>query len=141
MKLDIRRAIEFLVPNAKWDFSIPNEGGEEDQYGEIRWSDERPKPSWDQIVSTCSSFEATDLQTMRENMVVFPVQFGKALNALGVLQTVIDFVENSNDPMLKWAFNKATEFRRTDPFVEAMIVDMGKTPEEADSLFILAATL
>lgn len=30
MIIDIRRALEALCPNAMWDFSIPNEGGEVD---------------------------------------------------------------------------------------------------------------
>lgn len=50
MLLDIRRALEQLVPNAKWDFSIPNEGGTEEQYNAMTWKDSRPKPSWAEIV-------------------------------------------------------------------------------------------
>jgi hypothetical protein len=138
--VDIRRAIESLVPNAKWDFSIPNEGGTEPQYNAIRWTDTRSKPSWGDIVTTAAGFETADLLAMRQGMVCGPLQIRKALRQTGNYALVTGAIATADEEVQE-AWKYASEMRRLDPMVEMMRQIMGKTDVEVDDLFHLAMTL
>jgi UDP-glucose 4-epimerase len=138
--IDIRRAIESIVPGAAWDFSIPNEGGTEAQYAAIHWSDARPKPAWTDIVAVADGFAAADLLAMRQSMTVGPLQLRRALRQTGDYATVVAAIAAA-DEATQEAWEYATEVRRLDPMIEAMRAAMGQTPEEVDALFTLAVTL
>jgi hypothetical protein len=51
MIIDIRKYLEKLCPDPKYDYSVPNEGGNEIDYDAVVWYDERAKPSWAEIVA------------------------------------------------------------------------------------------
>lgn len=134
MKIDVRRAIEVLVPDAKWDFSIANDGGEEDQYGEIRWFDERPKPDWSELVSVASGFSAADLLARRQSAVIGPMALEERLTALGIFDTVNAWA-NAQGGRIAWAWNRATEFERMHPLITDAQLALELTDEQVDELF------
>lgn len=140
MIIDIRRAIESLVPNAKWDYSVPNEGGTEAQYNAIRWTDPRFKPSWADLVAKAETFAQQDLEQWRNNASVGPIQMVRALTELGMYDGVVAWVESTNDPIIQWSWNRATEFRRADEFIESARIGMSLTEEQVDDVFRLALT-
>ena len=137
--VDIRRAIESLVPNAKWDYSVPNEGGTEAQYNAIRWTDARSKPAWGEIVSIADGFAAADLQARREGMQCGALQFRKALRQLGKMDAVKAYVETADEETQE-AWEYATSFMRLDPFIVGGMAALGVTDEEVDAVFELAVT-
>jgi len=140
MIIDIRRAIESLVPNAKWDYSVPNEGGTEAQYNAIRWTDERSKPAWGEIVSTAEGFVAADLQATRQGMTCSPLQMRRALRQAGMYEDVVAWVATQEEAVSE-AWEYATFFYRLDPFILVAGPGLGKTEEELDALFTLAMSL
>ena len=140
MIIDIRRALEVITPNAKWDFSIPNEGGTELQYSNIRWEDTRQKPSWETLVSIADGFAAADLQARREGMVCGALQFRKALRQIGKMDAVKAYVEQADEETQE-AWEYATEFKRLDPFIVQGIAALGVSDAEVDVVFELAVTL
>ena len=140
MIIDIRRALEVITPDAKWDFSIPNEGGTELQYSNIRWEDTRQKPSWETLVSISDGFAAADLQARREGMVCGALQFRKALRQLGKMDAVKAYVEQADEETQE-AWEYATEFKRLDPFITQGMAALGVSDAEVDVVFELAVTL
>lgn len=140
MVIDIRRALESLVPDAKWDFSIPNEGGTEAQYNAVIWSDARPKPAWTQLMSISEGFAEADARARRQSMVCGPLQLRKALRQTGLYSSVVAAVAAADEETQE-AWEYASEVRRLDSFVEGMRLVLGKTHEEVDAIFDLAVTL
>ncbi len=137
---DIRRALEQLTPDAKWDFSIPNEGGTEEQYNAITWKDDRPKPTWAEIVSTADTFAAADLQQYRESLSCGPVQIRRALRATGYKQAIADWIATADeDTQEDWEYT--TEVKRLDPMVLSAQASIGASDEEVDQIFELGKTL
>lgn len=132
--IDIRRAIESIVPGAKWDYSIPNEGGTEAQYNAITWSDTRPKPAWADILAVAEGFTAADLLARRQSAIIGPIELGEKLNALGMFDQVNTWA-NAQGGQISWAWNRATQFERTHPMVLAAQAEMGWTAEQVDALF------
>jgi hypothetical protein len=72
---------------------------------------------------------------------VSPWQIRKALNTLGLRQTVEDAVAASNDITLKDGWEFATSIVETDPFVVSLGSALNKTTEELHQIFVLAKTL
>ena len=140
MIIDIRRAIEALIPNARWDYSVPNEGGTEAQYNAIRWTDSRSKPTWAELVAVADGFAAADLLAMRQGMVCGPLQLRRALRQTGDYAAVVAALEQADEETQE-AWEYASEIRRLDPMIESMRQALGKSPEEVDGLFALAVTL
>ena len=140
MIIDIRRAIEVLVPNAKWDYSVPNEGGTEAQYNNIRWTDERMKPAWSSIEAAAETFATADALAMRQGMTCSPLQMRRALRTAGLYDAVVDWVATQPTEVSE-AWEYATSFDRLDPFIIAAVPGLGKTDEEVDQIFQLAVTL
>lgn len=132
--IDIRRAIESIVPDAKWDYSIPNEGGTEEQYNAITWSDTRPKPEWSDIVAVAEGFAAADLIASRQSAIIGPVELGEKLNALGMFDQVNTWA-NAQGGLTSYAWNRATQFDRLHPMVLAAQKEFGWTDEQTDALF------
>lgn len=73
-------------------------------------------------------------------IIVSPWQIRKALNATGMRAAVEAAVEVA-DQVTRDAWEFAQEFRRDNPLIAAIGVAMGKTDEEIDQLFELAASL
>ena len=77
--------------------------------------------------------------------VVLPVmtitrrQFFRALHSLELLQSVLDIVKTS-DEITQLDFENATTFEREDPVLISMAYALGKTDNDIDALFTLAAT-
>ena len=140
MIIDIRRALEVITPDAKWDYSIPNEGGTELQYSNIRWTDSRQKPSWETLVIIADGFAAADLQARREGMQCGALQFRKALRQLGKMGAVKAYVETADEETQE-AWEYATEFKRLDQFVVGGMTALGVSDEDVDAVFELAVTL
>ena len=132
--IDIRRAIESIVPDAKWDYSIPNEGGTEAQYNAITWSDTRPKPAWAELVAVAEGFASADLLASRQSAIIGPVELGEKLSALGVFDAVNDWA-NAQGGLTAYAWNRATQFERLHPMVLAAQAEFGWTDEQTDALF------
>jgi D-arabinose 1-dehydrogenase-like Zn-dependent alcohol dehydrogenase len=70
-----------------------------------------------------------------------PWQIRKALNALGLRQSVEDAIAASTDQNLKDGWQFATEFRSDDHFVISMGAALGKTEAETAELIQYAGTL
>lgn len=140
MNIDIRRAIESIVPNARWDFSIPNEGGTELQYNNIRWDDTRQKPVWADLVTVAEGFAAADMLAKRQGMQCGALQFRKALRAIGQMDAVKAYVEQADEETQE-AWEYATEFKRLDQFIVGGMAALGFTDEDVDAVFELAITL
>lgn len=79
------------------------------------------------------------IEEWRATAVVGPLQIRRALRETGDFNTVQAAMETA-DELTREAWQYAGEFRRNDPLVEAMRQVLGKTPEEVDELFRLAAT-
>lgn len=132
--IDIRRAIESIVPDAKWDFSVFNEGGTEAQYDAILWSDTRPKPAWADIVAVAEGFASVDLLASRQSAVLGPVELGEKLASLGMFDDVNEWA-NAQGGLIAYAWNRATQFERLHPMVLSAQAAMGWTDEQVDELF------
>jgi len=66
-------------------------------------------------------------------------QFFRALHSLELLQSVLDIVKTS-DEITQLDFENATTFEREDPVLISMAYALGKTDNDIDALFTLAAT-
>lgn len=132
--IDIRRAIESIVPDAAWDYSIPNEGGTESQYNAITWSDARPKPAWSDLVAVAEGFEAADLLARRQSAIIGPLELEEKLTALGMFDTVNTWA-NAQGGRIAWAWNRATQFERLHPMVVAAQAEFKWTDEQTDVIF------
>jgi hypothetical protein len=63
-----------------------------------------------------------------------------ALLQLGLLSSVETAVVNANEATkISWEYT--TEVRREDPLVQILSASLNLTPQDLDSLFILASTL
>ncbi|WFU52294.1 hypothetical protein QA639_21545 [Bradyrhizobium pachyrhizi] len=71
---------------------------------------------------------------------VTPRQIRLALYQIGLRQAVEDYV-NSQDITVQDSWNYATQIERTNPLILACKSALGKTDEELDQLFILAASI
>ncbi len=72
---------------------------------------------------------------------VGPLQIRRALRRIGEMGAVKTFMETSADDETVEAWEYASEFHRDDPLIASVQVALGKTDEEVDDLFRLAATL
>ena len=66
-------------------------------------------------------------------------QFFRALHSLELLQSVLGIVKTS-DEITQLDFENATTFEREDPVLISMAYALGKTDNDIDALFTLAAT-
>ena len=134
MIIDIRRAIEALVPDAKWDYSVPNEGGTELQYNQIKWSDSRQKPSWEQLLDIAKQFEFIDLQAKRNYMQCEAIQFRKAIRQINKMEEVKNLMLTSDEEIQEdWEYT--TVFKRLDSFILYIIENTNISDLEMDSIF------
>lgn len=75
-----------------------------------------------------------------ESVTAFQAQ--AALQLAGLLDTVIDYINQPSTPVLtKLAWDKALHFERHSPMVTTIGTELGLTEQELDNLFIQAATI
>lgn len=73
--------------------------------------------------------------------VVTPLQMRKAIRAAGLKPTVDAFIASLDDDEITEAWEYATQINRNDPFIALALTGLGWSDEQADELFILAASV
>lgn len=97
-----------------------------------------PVDGWHQFASLD---EAMAFFSKPAGLTASPWQIRKALNQMGLRDTVEQAVAASTDQALKDGWEYATEFRRLDPFVVSFIAMLGMTDAQGDDFFRLAGSL
>ncbi|BBB99769.1 MULTISPECIES: hypothetical protein [Bradyrhizobium] len=119
-------ALSELRPGAQWVLRG-------DTIGDLEWLDT------EQVVPTQAEVDAY-LASPVVPQLVTPRQIRLALYQFGLRQQVEDYV-NSQDITVQDSWNYATQIERTNPLILACKSALGKTDEELDQLFILAASI
>lgn len=134
--MDIAITIEKLVPTADYFGSVTS--NDEAAYAAIQWNDERPKPTWEEILEAYSEIgvEIPSKVTMRQARL--------ALHSAGLLANVEAAINALPEPprlaaRIEWDFS--SEVHRDKPFVAMIGAALDLTNAELDELFIEAATL
>ena len=71
----------------------------------------------------------------RQNMpTLTPIEFDIKLNNAGLYDTVQELIKDSFE--LRIAYNRATFFSRTDPFIDQARIALGLTDEQVDSMWL-----
>ena len=74
------------------------------------------------------------LQLQRQSMPrLTPIEFDIKLNNAGLYDAVQDLIKDSFE--LRIAYNRATFFSRTDPFIDQARISLGLTNEQVDELW------
>ena len=75
------------------------------------------------------------IQLAREHMpTLTPIEFDIKLNNAGLYDTVQDLIKDSFE--LRIAYNRATFFSRTDPFIDQARIALGLTDEQVDEMWM-----
>ena len=73
-------------------------------------------------------------QLNRERMpTLTPIEFDIKLNNAGLYDTVQDLIKDNFE--LRIAYNRATFFSRTDPFIDQARIALGLTDEQVDTMW------
>ncbi len=72
---------------------------------------------------------------------VTPLQMRKAIRAAGLKPTVDAFIASLEDDEITEAWEYATQINRNDPFIAMALTGLGWSDEQADELFIMAASI
>ena len=71
----------------------------------------------------------------RQNMpTLTPIEFDIRLNNAGLYDAVQDLIKDSFE--LRIAYNRATFFSRTDPFMDQARIALGLTDEQVDAIWV-----
>lgn len=71
----------------------------------------------------------------RQNMPhLTPIEFDIKLNSAGLYDTVQDLIKDNFE--LRIAYNRATFFSRTDPFIDQTRIALGLTDEQIDAMWV-----
>ena len=74
-------------------------------------------------------------QIKRESIpTLTPIQFDIKLNNVGLYDAVQDLIKDSFE--LRIAYNRATFFSRTDPFIDQARIALGLTDEQVDAMWM-----
>ena len=74
-------------------------------------------------------------QLNRERMpILSPIEFDIKLNNAGLYDTVQDLIKDNFE--LRIAYNRATFFSRTDPFIDQAQIALGLTAEQVDAMWV-----
>ena len=74
-------------------------------------------------------------QLNRERMpTLTPIEFDIKLNNAGLYDTVQELIKDKFE--LRIAYNRATFFSRTDPFIDQARIALGLTDEQVDSMWL-----
>lgn len=75
------------------------------------------------------------LQLQRQSMPrLTPIEFDIKLNNAGLYNAVQDLIKDSFE--LRIAYNRATFFSRTDPFIDQARIALGLTNEQVDEMWM-----
>lgn len=89
-----------------------------------------------------AAYTSTRLSEKRNLMVVSPFQAKAALLQAGLLTQVEAVINDpATDPLVKLAWNNATEYKRTSPMIAALAAQLNLTDAQVDDLFTAAATI
>lgn len=78
-------------------------------------------------------------QLEREQMPdLSPIQFEWKLDKVGLLTTIKNYVETTENTLIKIAYNRAIYFKRTDPILIQAMTDLGLTAEQVDHIWLNA---
>ena len=95
-----------------------------------------PQESWelsDDGVITINQDKLTQIK--RERMpTLSPIEFDIKLNNAGLYATVQDLIKDSFE--LRIAYNRATFFSRTAPFIDQARIALGLTDEQVDAIWV-----
>ena len=79
-------------------------------------------------------------QLNRERMLTLtPIEFDIKLNNAGLYDTVQDLIKDNFE--MRIAYNRATFFSRTSPFIDQAQIALGLTDEQVDEMWEQAITL
>jgi hypothetical protein len=81
------------------------------------------------------------LASERNRMIVSRFQAKEALRQAGLLETIDQFINSSENPVLRLAWSEAIEFRRNSPTILQISEELELTETQIDDLFRLAKTL
>ena len=74
-------------------------------------------------------------QFKRQNMpTLTPIEFDIKLNNAGLYDAVQDLIKDTFE--LRIAYNRATFFSRTDPFIDQARIALGLTDEQVDAIWV-----
>ena len=74
-------------------------------------------------------------QLNRERMpILSPIEFDIKLNNAGLYDAVQDLIKDNFE--LRIAYNRATFFSRTDPFIDQAQIALGLTAEQVDAMWV-----
>ena len=80
------------------------------------------------------------VQIKRQNMpTISPIEFDIKLNNAGLYDAVQELIKDNFETRI--AYNRATFFSRTDPFINQAGEALGLTPEQVDAMWEQAITL
>lgn len=126
---DVALAIEALVPAAEYGGSVT--ANTEEAYNAIVWKDERPQPTWAEVIAAEPPAPAPTV-TMRQARL--------ALNAASLLDVVNAAIANA-DNVTKIYWETSPTVARDNEVLNAVGAGLGLTSEQIDALFALAKTL
>lgn len=109
----------------------PNEGFERFHVANTYWVDATEEPTIEQTQEAIQMF-------VKPN-VVSPYQAKSALMYAGLYETVETMINNSNNSVLKIAWNSATEFNKNSTFIQALAQQINLSEEQIDVLFLSAS--
>ena len=84
--------------------------------------------------------EGEQLLLARERMpTLSPIEFDIKMNNAGLYDAVQELIKDNFE--MRIAYNRATFFSRTDPFIDQARIALGLTDEQVDMIWELAITL
>lgn len=95
------------------------------------WVDATEEPTIQQVQEA--------IQIFVKPSVVSPYQAKTALMYTGLYETVETMINASNNPILKIAWNSATEFNKNSPLIQALAQQLNLSEEQVDVLFLSAS--
>ena len=99
-----------------------------------------PPETWDYIDGVFSVDSSKLAELNRKNMpTLSPIEFDIKLVDAGLYDQVQSLIQS--DVKLKIAYNRATFFSRTDPFIDQACIALGLTDEQVDAMWEQAITL
>ncbi len=125
---DVAMGIEALLPAAQYSGSVT--ANTEAAFNAITWTDNRPKPTWQEVVAADPGPQAK--VTMRQARL--------ALHAAGLLPTVNAAIANA-DAVTQIFWDTSPTVGRNHPVLLGVATLLNLTSEQVDDLFALASTL
>jgi len=96
---------------------------------------------WEVVQLTQEEIDANN-ESRRGSMIVSRFQAKTAVYNAGLLDDIESLINNANtDPVIKFAWNDAQEFRRNSPSIALIAQQLNLTDEQLDQLFIDAANI